>query len=252
MKNEAKPPTNSIHTSSIVGDAYFIFHTSLAFLLTIAAVSPSMAQQPSAPQHPSKAQTAAQADSVELKNTYLFAGLGAFIPTGQSYGQNYSTRLAGLPVELNGGLLFPITNDIGVPLTVRYLRRVANFVKNGSIGVLSIEPGIRVYLERQRTGEFRLFGGLAALLTRATVSGEYDATRVSSNGTVTVLGTALAEQPYLDAGMGIDLGFSYPLTRNSALDAAVHIAFYFASPVSYGGLGNIGGVSLGADYRFGF
>jgi hypothetical protein len=239
---------NSIHKS------YFIFRALCGLLLSFAAVSPSMAQTPPSKGQPNpKAQAApAKIDSTELKNTYVFAGIGAFIPTGQSYMQNYSTNFAGLPVELNGGLLIPVTNDISVPLTVRYIRRVANFVDNGSIDVFSIEPGIRFYLERQRVGDLRLFGGVSALLTRATVSGDYDVATVSPNGMVAVTGTALAEQPYLDVGMGIDLGLSYPLSRNSALDGTVHIALYFASPVSDGGLGDIGGVSLCVDYRFGF
>ena len=241
MKNDKQPRKYLIHIS------FFIFHTLCALLLVIASVSPSIAQTLSKAPTTSKAQTPAKADSTEVKNTYIFAGIGAFIPTGQSYIQNYSTNLAGLPVELNGGLLISVTNDIGIPLTVRYVRRVASFVQDGSIGVFSIEPGVRIYLERQRSAEFRLFGAVSALLTRATVSGQYD---VSTNGTVT--GTALAEPAYLDIGMGIDLGFSYPLTRNSALDGTVHIALYFASPVSDGGLGNIGGVSLCMAYRFGF
>jgi len=243
MKNKAHSPKYRTRTS------YFIFHAFLALLLAVVAVSPPMAQQASTPKRPSKMPEAvpAKPDSIELKNTYIFAGLGAFIPTGQSYMQNYSTNIAGLPVELSGGLYIPVTNNLGIPLTIRYVRRVANFVPDGSIEVLSIEPGVRVYLERQRNKELRLFGAVSILLTRATVSGDYD---VSTTGPVT--GTALAEPSYLDIGIGVDLGFSYPLTQTTALDAAVHIALYFASPVYDGGLGNIGGVSLCGSYRFGF
>jgi len=229
MKPDKHPRTQSFHSS------YFIFHICLALLLALAVTSPAAAQTP------------AKADSIELKSTYIFAGIGAFIPTGQSYAVNYSTKLAGLPVELSGGLMFPISNDIFFPLTVRYVRRVANFVDGAAIHVLSIEPGARIYLERQRTGDLRLFGAVSGLLTQASVSGNYF---VSKNGTVT--GTALAEQPYLDIGIGLDLGFSYPLTQSAAFDASVHIAVYFASPVSSGGLGNIGGISLCGVYRFGF
>jgi hypothetical protein len=253
MNNEARTSKYPFHTSGMAGDAYLIFHALCAFLLIFAAVSPSMAQMPSKGRLNPETQTAPERiDSTELKNTYIFAGIGAFIPTGQSYMQNYSTNFASQPVEINGGLLIPVTNDICVPLTVRYVRRVANFVNDGSIDVFSIEPGIRFYLERQRIGELRLFGGVSALLTRATVSGDYDVATVSPNGAVAVTGTALAEQPYLDVGTGIDLGLSYPLSRNSALDGTVHIALYLASPVSDGGLGDIGGVSLCVDYRVGF
>jgi len=212
-----------------------------ALLLTFSTVSLSIAQN-----HP-KSQNPEKIDSAEIKSTYVFAGLGAFIPTGQSYSINYSTSIAGLPMELNGGLMFPVSNDILVPLEVRYVRRVANFVDGAAISVFSIEPGARFYLERQRFKDLRLFGAVSGLLAQASVSGNY---YVSQNGTIT--GTAVAKQSYLDVGLGLDIGFSYPLTAISALDGGVHVAIYFASPVSSGGLGNIGGISLCADYRFGF
>jgi len=235
MKNEAKHPVNSVHIPS------FLFHILFALLFLGAGVSISVAQNSAKPQTPPKF------DSTELKSTYVFGGIGAFIPTGQSYSQNYSTKLAGLPVEISGGLLIPVSNDLFVPFTARYVRRIANFVSGSEIDVLSIEPGVRYYLERQRFKELRLYGAVSLLLTRASVSGNYD---VSKNGTVT--GTSQANVPYLDIGTGVDLGFSYPLTPSTSLDVAVHIAVYFASPVSDGGVGNIGGVSLCAAYRFGF
>src|SRR5689334_22268092 len=97
--------------------------------------------------HPIHAQDhAAPFDSTELKSTYIFAGIGGFIPLHESYRINYSTKVAGLPIELVGGLLFPFARDMFVPLTVRYVRREANFVDGTSIGVISLEPGVRMFL----------------------------------------------------------------------------------------------------------
>ncbi len=182
-------------------------------------------------------------------STYLFAGAGGFIPLDDSYRVNYSTNLGGLPIEINGGFLFPVSASSFVPLTVRYTRRTANFVSGMSIEVLSIEPGYRLFLdpEHERGHDLRLFGAAEALLGQAFVEGQYDA---SADGTTTA--SMIAGRDYLDLGLGVDLGLTYPFTASTGLDAMVHIAVYFTSPILQGGLGDIGGVSLTAAYRFGF
>lgn len=182
-------------------------------------------------------------------STYLFAGIGGFIPLDDSYRVNYSTNFGGLPLELSGGFLFPISESSFVPLTVRYVRRTANFVSDMSIAVLSIEPGYRLFLDPQHEHgrDLRLFGAAEALLGQAFVQGQYDATK---DGTATTM--MLAGRDYLDLGLGLDLGLTYPLTLTTSIDAMVHVAVYFTSPVLQGGLGDIGGVSLTASYRFGF
>jgi hypothetical protein len=188
--------------------------------------------------------TPAQPDG---SSAYLFAAIGGFIPTDESYRANYSTSLGGLPIELSGGFLFPVGTGVFVPITARYDRREANFVTGTSVEVLSIEPGARFFLEREHDRDLRLFGAVEALLAQATVQGNY---YVSADGTTA--GTAFAQMNYYDLGLGLDLGLSYPFTSTTALDAMVHIAVYMASPVDHGGLGNIGGVSITAAYRFGF
>lgn len=189
----------------------------------------------------------AQSKTDTTPSTYIFAGIGGFIPLDDSYRVNYSTSLGGIPIEVNGGFLFPVSANGFVPLTVRYVRRTANFVSNMSVAVLSIEPGYRFFLDPARGNDLRLFGAAEVLLGQASVQGQIDAT---SDGTGTSL--ASAGHDYLDLGVGFDLGLTYPLTASTALDVMVHIAVYFTSSVAQGGLGDIGGVSLTAAYRFGF
>ncbi len=186
-------------------------------------------------------------ESAQLSGAYLFAGFGGFIPFRDSYRLNYSTNLGGVPVELYGGVMVPVSPSAFAPVTIRYERREANFISGTAIRVISVEPGVRFYLERQRDQDLRLFGMVEALLARATVQSTYD---VSSDGTVT--GQASAQKDYYNLGIGLDLGMSYPLTASTALDGTVHVATYLANPVTSGGLGNIGGVSLTVVYRFGF
>ena len=145
--------------------------------------------------------------------------------------------------------MVPIGRNLFVPLTVRYDRRTANFINGMSVEVTSLEPGVRYFFSKIENKELRIFGGVEGLLANASVSGTYDVTSGSSG---IVSGTALAGHDYYNLGMGIDLGLSYPLTTSTALDAMVHVAYFFGNPVSNGGLGNIGGFSLTADYRFGF
>lgn len=165
----------------------------------------------------------------------------------ESYRANYSANLGGLPIEVSGGFLFPVGTDVFVPVTARYMRQSANFVTGTSIAVLSIEPGVRIFLEPEHEHDLRMYGAIEALLGQATVEGNYDA---SADGTST--SAAAAQSNYYDLGLGFDLGLTYPFTSTTALDAGVHIGVFLASPVTQGGLGNIGGVSLTAAYRFGF
>jgi hypothetical protein len=180
-------------------------------------------------------------------SAYVFGGIGGFIPMGESYRINYSTNLGGLPIEVTGGVLFPVTEAIFTPITFRYERREANFIAGTSIAVLSIEPGIRVYFEKQREKDFRVFGGIEALIAQASVMGTYDASPDGNSIT-----PEPAAKDYFDLGLGFDIGLVYPLTATTALDGTVHTAIYFSSSVASGGLGNIGGVSLTVAYRFGF
>jgi hypothetical protein len=179
--------------------------------------------------------------------TYVFAGIAGFIPTQEGYRINYSTSLAGLPIELNAGLIFPATPGVFVPLTVRYLHREAKFISGTTISVLSIEPGVRFFLERARANDLRLFGAIEALFARAIADGTIDATHDGANPS-----EMLAESQFLNYGVGVDLGLTYALNPNSSLDGLAHVATYFGSTVDHGGLGDIGGVSLVIDCRVGF
>jgi hypothetical protein len=183
----------------------------------------------------------------DISTTYIFASIGAFIPSSESYRLNFANSLIGLPIEVSAGLLFPLGHDVFVPFTVRYDRRTANFVTGMSMEVTSIEPGVRYFFQKENAHDLRIFGSVEGLLANASVAGSYD---VSSDGTVS--GTALAQRDYFNIGLGIDLGLMYPLIPTTSLEAIVHLATYLASPVANGGLGNIGGVSISASYRFGF
>lgn len=186
-------------------------------------------------------------DSLPAAGTYVYAGFSGFIPMRESYRLNYSTNLAGFPIEVMGGFIVPISPSGSVPFTARYERREADFLASTSIRILSIEPGFRYFLEAQREKDVRVFGAIEALFCRATVESTYDQSR---DGTVS--GTAQAQQDYYNIGFGVDIGASYPLATMSGLDATVHVATYLVDPVDHGGLGNIGGVSIGLSYRHGF
>ncbi len=209
---------------------------------------------PPEPVPPSIAHNVAVGRDADFNTTYIFAGIGAFIPTSESYRINFSNSFVGLPIEISGGLLFPVGRDIYVPFTVRYDRRTANFITGMSMEVTSIEPGVRYFFQRESAvgHELRIFGGVEGLLADASVSGSYVVSVASPSGTPIAAGTALAERDYLNLGLGFDLGLMYPLTPTTSIEAVVHLATFLASPVADGGLGDIGGISLSADYRFGF
>jgi hypothetical protein len=187
--------------------------------------------------------------------TYISLVIGGFLPMRESFRINYSTEFAGLPLEVAALVQFPISERSSPGVGVRFLRRVANFVKNTEIQSLQLEPFFRYYLDPVRRNvdsesddlELGLYTGISGQLARSAVSGEIEETIDGQN-----LRRRQVSKYYFGLGAGFDLGLTYPLGPRSAIDAGVHVSAYFNDPVSQGGLGNIGGVSFNAAYRFGF
>ncbi len=176
----------------------------------------------------------------------LFAeGLG-FIPFSESYRINYQTSLAGLPFEFSGGICFPLNTSLSGMFEARYKRRTAVFVPDFRIKTIEIELGIHDYLEAAHDNDLRLYGTAGLLLSQSTAAGNIDAT---SDGTT--IKTAEVSQDYFNIGLGLGLGVEYPLTKVSGLYFGIHLGIYFADPIASGGLGNIGGLSIGLGYRIG-
>lgn len=178
------------------------------------------------------------------ENLQLYGEVAGFIPFQQSYRINYQTSLAGLPVQVTCGIGFPITPSLSSVLKIHYVRRTAVFVKDFRIKTLEIEFGVRDYLEKQHDNDLRLFGGAGLLLGKSSATGFIDAT---SDGSA--VRSLEVSKDYYNFGLGVNLGIEYPLTQSSGLYIGINVDVYFADPVSNGGLGNIGGVSVGGGYR---
>jgi len=181
-----------------------------------------------------------------LPDILFFAETSGFIPFSQSYRINYQTSLAGIPVEVAGGIGFPLNSMLSGVFNVRYKRRTAIFVPDFRIKTLEIELAVRDYLEKEHDKDLRLYGSAGLLLARSTVAGNIDATADGKN-----IVPAEVSQDYYNVGLGIGLGVEYPVGKNSGIYFGFHIGIYFADAVATGGLGNIGGVSIGLGYRIG-
>ena len=182
-----------------------------------------------------------------LPDIILFADVAGYIPFNQSYRINYQTSLAGLPIEVGAGLGFPISEMLSGLFELRYKRRTALFVPDFRIKTLEIELAARDYLQKEHENDLRLYGSAGLLLARSTVTGFIDATPDGSK----ILRTEVS-QDYYNVGMALGLGIEYPATSNSAISFGFHIGVYFADQASTGGLGNIGGLSIGLGYHIGF
>jgi hypothetical protein len=181
----------------------------------------------------------------QLSDIVLFAEGSGFIPFSESFRINYQTSLAGLPIEVAGGICFPINSALSGMFEFRYKRRTAVFVPNFRIKTLEIELGVRDYLEKKHEGDLRLYGSAGLLLAESTAAGNIDAR--SSDGTS--IGTIEVSQDYFNIGLGLGLGVEYPLTNVSGLYFGIHLGVYFSDPVATGGLGNVGGLSFGLGYK---
>ena len=180
----------------------------------------------------------------QLPDIVMLGEVSGFIPFDASYRLNYGTSLTGLPIEITGALAFPVSANLAALVSICYIRRTANFIPNFGIKTVEIELGARDYLEKEHINDLRLFGSAGLLMESSTVTGVIDYTHDGTTITETEVSKA-----YYNIGLGLDLGVEYPLTNMSGIYAALHLGIYFADPVASGGLGNIGGVSVGLGYR---
>jgi hypothetical protein len=188
--------------------------------------------------------------------TYAGLGLGAFLPMRESFRLNYSTDLAGVPLEVLGFVQFPITERTITHVQVRFTRREANFIENSEIRMVQLEPSMRYYLqppsidkteEGDRKTEFGLFAGFGGQISRTTVYGIVQETPDGNDPHPREV-----TKDHYNLGIGVDLGLTYPFSLASFVDAGIHVSTYLNDPVKLGGLGNLGGVSFNVAYRFGF
>ncbi len=174
----------------------------------------------------------------------LFAGASVFIPFLEGYRINYTTKFVGLPIELAGGIAVPLNERTALPITLRYIRREALFAANTTLSTFFVEPGVRIFLEAQRPNDLRFFAGGSLVIAQATFSGSITPSTSGEEGA-----PIAAMKTYFNLGGALDLGFAYPFAGGSGVDVIIHTSLLFGSPASRGGIGNLGGVSIGGFYH---
>ena len=188
--------------------------------------------------------------------TYAGLGLGGFIPMQESFRGNYSTDLAGLPFELHGFVQFPASIRTLAHVGIRFTRSEAIAFTATEIRMVQLEPGIRYYIQppermQREDGSMRselgLYAGAGGQISRTSVYGVIQETR---NGEFPQ--PREVTKDHFNLGVGLDIGLTYPFSSRNFLDAGLHISSYLNDQTRLGGLGNIGGVSFNAAYRFGF
>jgi hypothetical protein len=177
----------------------------------------------------------------------LYAEGSGFIAIRETYRLNYESDLGGLPIEVSGGLQFPIDHRLSAGLTARYRRRTVTFIPDVSLRSLELEPGIQYYLEEPHEGDIRMVGDVGLILARMTAEGPIQST---TNGQTAE--TRKVVKDYLNLGFGVGLSIEYPFTTLSAAFAHVHLSTMMLDPIDEGGLGNVGGISIGLGYKLSF
>ena len=187
-------------------------------------------------------------DTDQLPYTITIHAEGSgFIAIRETYRMNYESDLGGLPIEVSGGLQFPVTPRLSAGLTTRYRRRTVTFIPDVSLRSLELEPGIKYYLEAPQPGEIRLLGDVGLILARMTATGPIESSADGQN-----FETRIVSKDYLNLGFGVGLAVEYPVTELSAAFAHVHLGTYMLDPIDEGGLGNVGGISIGLGYKISF
>lgn len=185
-------------------------------------------------------------DSLTYTITVYAEGSG-FIAIRETYRLNYESDLGGLPIEISGGLHFPINTRLSAGLTTRYRRRTVTFIPDVSLRSLELEPGVKYYLEAPQPGELRIVGDAGLILARMTAAGPIESSPDGQN-----FETRTVAKDYLNLGFGVGLAVEYPVTELSAAFAHVRLGTYLLDPVDEGGLGNVGGISIGLGYKISF
>jgi hypothetical protein len=182
-----------------------------------------------------------------LPQIIVSADVSGFIPFSQSFRMNYQSKLVGLPVEVGLTFGFPINQSLSSAVEIRYRRRKAVFLDNFQISQLEITPGVKAYLEKEHDKDLRLYGTFGLLLAQSTVSG----TLLATHDGTTITSTDVSKV-YYNLGLGFGLGLEYAVSSVSGLFGGIRIGVYLLDPVSKGGLGDAGGISLGLGYRYSF
>jgi hypothetical protein len=142
---------------------------------------------------------------------------------------------------------FPIDGRLSAGLGLRYRRRTVTFIPDVSLRSLELEPGVQYYLEEPQPGDMRIIGDVGLILARMTAEGPIES---STDGQS--FQTRTISKDYLNLGFGVGLGIEYPLAEVSLLYAHVHLSTLLLDPVDEGGLGNVGGISIGLGYKISF
>lgn len=177
----------------------------------------------------------------------LLLDVNGFISFKDSYTINYESNTLGLPVEFGAGLLFPTSKRLSAGVLLHYKTRKALFVQEMYISSLEITPSIQYYLDEPVPNELRLYGRTGIGFVRSTAQGIIQATSDGSN-----ISSMKVSRAYYNVGLAIGLGIVYPIGDYSGISAGFDVRTYFADATSLGGLGNIGGVSIGIGYMLGF
>lgn len=193
--------------------------------------------------------------------TFAGVGVGGFVPMRESFRVNYSTDLAGLPIEILAFVQFPLSEQIFSHVGMRFIRRTADFISEAEIRMVQLEPSIRYYVQPPTIvrlpdangvfsdvrRELGLFLGAGGQISRSTVYGVIQETPDGEDPQ-----RREVTKDHYNLGVGLDVGLSYPATETQYLDFGIHVSTYLNDPVKLGGLGNLGGVSFNVAYRFGF
>lgn len=234
----------------------FIFASLLFASLPLASARLSAQDVPAVHERP-KVQPQTQMPPAEsIITTYAGIGVGGFIPMQESFRGNYSTDLAGLPFELHGFVQFPASTRTLAHVGIRFTRSEAIAFTATEIRMVQLEPGVRYYIqppERMQAedgsmrSELGLYAGVGGQISRTSVYGLIQETQ---NGEFPQ--PREVTKDHYNLGVGLDIGLTYPFSARNFLDAGLHISSYLNDQSRLGGLGNIGGVSFNAAYRFGF
>lgn len=185
--------------------------------------------------------------TTEEQYATLLLDVNGYVSFKDSYKINYETSTFGLPVEYGIGLLFPASNRLSAGMLLHYKSRDAMFVNEMSISSLEVVPTVQYYLDEPIPKELHLFGRAGIGFIRSTAKGVIQATPDGGN-----ISNMKVSRQYYNVGIALGLGIIYPIGTLSGITAGLDVRTYFADPTASGGLGNIGGVSIGVGYALGF
>lgn len=191
--------------------------------------------------------------SQDKNGSELYIELGYFVPSKESYRNNYQPCLFfigdyNLPIALGMGFQYGISNNKALFFQSKLLRNQLESDRETSIVTIPLIFGFRYYLPLDKIDDSntKIFIGAGAGYYFTFFASKYFRTAVTGE----VLGEYVDVLNYNGVGINLESGMEYLLSKRTSISFVINYDITRNSKTETGGLGNIGGLLFSGRLSF--